>query len=136
MATPDDVTGPVNIGNPAEFTIIELAKMVIDLVGSGSRIIHRPLPENDPKQRRPDISRAHDVLHWKPHTALKDGIVSTIAYFDQLLSDGKSRKPSSEKHSDFENVSEFDQAPFRPWSPCRRRDECHPIRVAWVIPPN
>jgi UDP-glucuronate decarboxylase len=92
MATPDEITGPVNIGNPAEFTIIDLAKLIVDLTGSRSRVIHRPLPENDPKQRRPDISRAHDLLDWRPHTALKDGLVRTIAYFDNLLSDGKESK--------------------------------------------
>jgi UDP-glucuronate decarboxylase len=92
MATPEEVTGPVNIGNPAEFTIIELAELVIALTGSDSHIIHRPLPENDPKQRRPDISCAHDLLDWKPHTPLKDGLVRTIAYFDHLLSEGKSPK--------------------------------------------
>jgi UDP-glucuronate decarboxylase len=87
MATQEEVTGPVNIGNPTEFSVLDLAKMVIDLVGSNSRIIHHPLPENDPKQRRPDISRAQELLGWKPHTALKDGLVSTIAYFERLLSE-------------------------------------------------
>jgi UDP-glucuronate decarboxylase len=86
MSTRDDVTGPMNIGNPTEFTILELASQVIDLVGSRSRIIHRPLPENDPKQRQPDISRAQDLLGWKPTIALKDGLTHTIAYFDRLLS--------------------------------------------------
>src|SRR5947199_308437 len=79
------ITGPVNIGNPTEFSVLELANMVIDLVGSRSRIVHRPLPENDPKQRRPDISRAQELLNWKPYTALKEGLVSTIAYFERLL---------------------------------------------------
>src|SRR5712672_86033 len=86
MSTRDDVTGPMNIGNPTEFTILELASQVIDLVGSRSRIIHRPLPENDPKQRQPDISQAQDLLCWKPTIALKDGLTHTIAYFDRLLS--------------------------------------------------
>ena len=85
MDTPASVTGPVNIGNPAEFKIIELARMVLDLVGSRSRIVHRPLPENDPQQRRPDISLAHEVLGWKPRVALKEGLASTIAYFERLL---------------------------------------------------
>ena len=66
MATPPAVTGPVNIGNPVEFTIKELASQVISLVGSRSRVVHRPLPENDPKQRQPDISRAQELLGWKP----------------------------------------------------------------------
>ena len=86
MSTSEEVTGPMNIGNPTEFTILELASQVIDLVGSRSRIIHRPLPENDPKQRQPDISRAQDLLGWKPSVTLKDGLTRTIGYFDRLLS--------------------------------------------------
>jgi UDP-glucuronate decarboxylase len=91
MATSAEVTGPINIGNPAEFSILELAHLVIDLTGSPSHIVHRPRPEDDPKQRRPDISRAQDLLDWKPRTMLKDGLTSTIAYFDRLLSDKKLR---------------------------------------------
>jgi UDP-glucuronate decarboxylase len=91
MATRAEVTGPVNIGNPAEFSILELAAMVIDLTGSHSRIVHRPQPEDDPKQRQPGISRARDLLDWKPRTRLKDGLASTISYFDHLLSDQKLR---------------------------------------------
>jgi UDP-glucuronate decarboxylase len=91
MATSAEVTGPINIGNPAEFSILELARLVIDLTGSPSHIVHRPRPEDDPKQRRPDISRAQDLLDWKPRTMLKDGLTSTIAYFDRLLSDKKLR---------------------------------------------
>jgi UDP-glucuronate decarboxylase len=91
MATRAEVTGPMNIGNPAEFSMLELATMVIDLTGSHSRIVHRPRPEDDPEQRRPDISRAHDLFDWKPRTMLKDGLARTIAYFDQLLSDQKLR---------------------------------------------
>ncbi len=87
MATPPAVTGPVNVGNPVEFTIKELASQVISLVGSRSRVVHRPLPENDPKQRQPDISRAQEHLGWKPRVPLKEGLVKTIAYFEQLLSD-------------------------------------------------
>jgi UDP-glucuronate decarboxylase len=100
MATPDEVTGPVNIGNPAEFSVLELAKMVIDLVGSSSRIVHHPLPENDPKQRQPDITRAQELLDWKPYTALKDGLVSTIEYFDRLLREHDGyRAPKERKRS-------------------------------------
>jgi UDP-glucuronate decarboxylase len=100
MATSDEVTGPVNIGNPAEFSVLELAKMVIDLVGSSSRIVHHPLPENDPKQRQPDISRAQELLGWRPHTALKDGLVSTIEYFDRLLREHDGyRAPNERRHS-------------------------------------
>jgi UDP-glucuronate decarboxylase len=91
MATGVEVTGPVNIGNPTEFTILELARQVIDLVGSPSRIIHRALPENDPKQRQPDISRAQALLDWKPSVALKDGLTRTIAYFDRLLANQQLR---------------------------------------------
>src|SRR4249919_854583 len=79
MGTSADITGPINIGNPTEFKIIELAQMVIDLVGSRSRVVRRPLPENDPKQRQPDISRAKKLLNWKPHIALKEGLIKTIA---------------------------------------------------------
>jgi len=84
MGTPAEVTGPVNLGNPVEFSVLELARMVIDLTASPSRIVHRPRPEDDPKQRRPDISRAEDLLSWKPCTMLKDGLVNTIVYFDRL----------------------------------------------------
>jgi UDP-glucuronate decarboxylase len=87
MATLANVTGPVNIGNPTEFKVIELAQMTLELIGSRSRIVHRPLPENDPKQRQPDISRANDVLNWKPHVPLKEGLTKTIAYFERLLAD-------------------------------------------------
>src|ERR1700736_2354085 len=87
MATAPAVTGPLNIGNPVEFTIMELATQVIGLVGSRSRIVHRALPENDPKQRQPDISRAQEFLDWQPHIALKEGLIKTISYFEDLLSD-------------------------------------------------
>ena len=87
MATADDVTGPVNLGNPKEFTMAELAATVVELTGSRSRIVHRPLPEDDPRQRRPDISRAQDLLSWAPRTNLKDGLGRTISYFEKLLSE-------------------------------------------------
>jgi UDP-glucuronate decarboxylase len=99
MTTPDEVTGPVNIGNPPEFSVLELAKMVIDLVGSSSRIVHRPLPENDPKQRQPDISRAQELLDWRPHTALKDGLLSTIEYFEGLLREHEGYCSKERRHS-------------------------------------
>ena len=85
MNTPDEVTGPVNIGNPGEFTIRQLAEQIIELTGSRSRIVCEPLPADDPKQRRPDISKARELLHWEPKTPLREGLVKTIAYFDQLL---------------------------------------------------
>jgi UDP-glucuronate decarboxylase len=87
MDTPDQVTGPVNIGNPDEFSILELATLVIEMTGSRSRIVHRPKPEDDPRQRRPDISQARTVLDWRPHTPLRDGLKRTIAYFDGLLAE-------------------------------------------------
>jgi UDP-glucuronate decarboxylase len=87
MGTADDVTGPINIGNPKEFTILELAQLVIDLTGSRSRVVHRPRPQDDPRQRRPDISKANDVLAWSPRTELKEGLARTIAYFEGLLRD-------------------------------------------------
>ena len=85
MASPDAVTGPVNIGNPGEFTILALAEKVLELTGSRSEIVRRPLPENDPLQRRPDISRAKALLDWEPTVALEPGLVKTIAYFEALL---------------------------------------------------
>jgi UDP-glucuronate decarboxylase len=87
MNTSDNVTGPVNIGNPKEFSILQLASMVIELTGSRSRIVHRPRPQDDPRQRRPDISKANDLLAWAPQTALTDGLIRTIEYFEGLLSD-------------------------------------------------
>jgi UDP-glucuronate decarboxylase len=87
MNTSDDITGPINIGNPKEITMLELATMVLGLTGSQSRIIHRPRPENDPQQRRPDLSMASNVLAWAPETALADGLLHTITYFEQLLSE-------------------------------------------------
>jgi UDP-glucuronate decarboxylase len=85
MDTSDNVTGPINIGNPTEFSILELATKVIDLTGSGSRIVHRARPEDDPRQRRPDISKANDLLGWMPQTPLADGLTRTIEYFEGLL---------------------------------------------------
>ena len=87
MATPTKVTGPINIGNPVEFTILELAKLVVDLTNSRSRISHAPSPVDDPKQRRPDLSQAQELLHWAPRTTLEKGLAKTIEYFDQLLRD-------------------------------------------------
>jgi UDP-glucuronate decarboxylase len=85
MASPDAVTGPINIGNPGEFTILALAEKVLALTGSRSEIVRRPLPENDPMQRRPDISRAKALLDWAPTVPLETGLQRTIAYFDDLL---------------------------------------------------
>jgi UDP-glucuronate decarboxylase len=85
MGTSEQVTGPVNLGNPGEFTIRELAELVIDLTGSSSRIIHLPLPVDDPKQRRPDISKANELFGWKPTVPLRDGLLKSISYFERLL---------------------------------------------------
>jgi len=85
MESPDGVTGPINLGNPGEFTIKELAENVIDLTGSKSAMVNRPLPEDDPRQRQPDITRAKTHLDWQPKIALRDGLAKTIAYFDDLL---------------------------------------------------
>ncbi len=85
MATKDDFYGPVNVGNPGEFTILQLAQNVIELTGSKSKIIRMPLPADDPKQRKPDISKAMQVLNWRPTTALREGLIKTIEYFDTLL---------------------------------------------------
>jgi len=87
MATPNEVTGPINIGNPGEFTIRELADMVIRLTNSKSRLIEMPLPADDPRQRRPDITKAKKILNWEPVTPLEDGLKKTIEYFDRLLAE-------------------------------------------------
>ncbi len=88
MGTGDEVTGPMNLGNPGEFTMIELADQVLDLTGSKSELVFRPLPQDDPKQRRPDIGLAERELGWKPKVALRDGLVRTIEYFDGLARAG------------------------------------------------
>jgi UDP-glucuronate decarboxylase len=85
MDTPDDFTGPMNLGNPNEFTIRQLAETVIELTGSRSALTFMPLPSDDPKQRQPDITLAREMLVWEPETVLRNGLVRTIEYFDQLL---------------------------------------------------
>jgi UDP-glucuronate decarboxylase len=85
MQSPDNVTGPLNIGNPAEMSMLELAELTIELTGSRSKLVHRPLPQDDPRQRRPDISRANAELGWAPRTPLRQGLAQTIAYFEVLL---------------------------------------------------
>jgi UDP-glucuronate decarboxylase len=89
MSTPKETTGPINIGNPKEFTIRELAETVIDLTGTSSKLISLPLPADDPKQRQPDISKAVEQLGWKPKVELREGLTKTIAYFDDLLRETK-----------------------------------------------
>ena len=88
MDGPEEVTGPINLGNPGEFTMIELAEAVIRLTGSGSRMVFRPAPVDDPRQRQPDITKARGRLGWEPTIPLEQGLVHTIAYFDKLLSKG------------------------------------------------
>ena len=88
MNTPDSIIGPVNIGNPGEFTMLQLAELVKKLTNSNSKIVFRPLPADDPKQRRPDISKARELLHWQPTTQLEEGLRYTINYFDKLLREG------------------------------------------------
>src|SRR5258706_8864948 len=85
MASPDEVTGPVNLGNPGEFTIKQLAEMVIELTASRSTLVYRPLPVDDPLQRRPDIGLAQSLLDWQPTIPLRQGLERTIAYFHALL---------------------------------------------------
>lgn len=89
MATPDSFVGPVNVGNPDEFTILELAKTVIELTGSSSDVIFKPLPSDDPTQRCPDISLAKEKLGWEPRIKLREGLVQAIAYFDQHFKAGR-----------------------------------------------
>ncbi|MBW1725079.1 MAG: SDR family oxidoreductase [Deltaproteobacteria bacterium] len=86
MDSIDDVTGPLNLGKPGEFTILELAKKVIELSNSRSEVIFEPLPADDPRQRRPDITLAREVLGWEPKVELEEGLKKTIAYFNELLS--------------------------------------------------
>jgi UDP-glucuronate decarboxylase len=85
MKTPDSFIGPVNIGNPDEYMIIDLAEKIIKLTGSKSKIAFRPLPEDDPKQRQPDITLAGKVLKWSPVVNLEDGLSRTIEYFRKEL---------------------------------------------------
>jgi UDP-glucuronate decarboxylase len=96
MATNDDVTGPINLGNPQEIAVAELAERIIQLTNSGSRIVHRELPQDDPLQRCPNIGLAQRLLSWEPHVALDDGLARTIAYFDRMLveHEAKAAEPS------------------------------------------
>ena len=87
MATAPETNGPINLGNPAEFSMRELAEIVREQVGASVAIEHRPLPQDDPRQRQPDITLARSVLGWEPRVALREGLAKTIAYFEQLLSE-------------------------------------------------
>ena len=95
MDTPDDFTGPVNMGNPGEFTIRQLAEKVIDMTGSRSELVFHPLPSDDPRQRCPDISLARHELGWEPMVRLEEGLVNTISYFDNFL------KEINQENSDY-----------------------------------
>jgi UDP-glucuronate decarboxylase len=88
MNSPDDFTGPLNLGNPVEFTILELAEKILGMTGSRSEIVFMPLPGDDPKQRQPDINLAKTKLGWEPRIQLEEGLVYTIQYFDALLKEG------------------------------------------------
>ena len=85
MNSPEDVTGPINLGNPEEYSMLDLAKLVIELTGSASEIVHKPLPADDPTRRRPDITKAQEVLGWKPTTPVRQGIGRAIDYFRRVL---------------------------------------------------
>ena len=89
MNSREDFVGPVNLGSPEEFNILELAKKIIKLTNSKSKIIYRPLPEDDPKQRQPNINLAKKELNWEPKTQLEEGLIKTINYFERLLSNEK-----------------------------------------------
>jgi UDP-glucuronate decarboxylase len=89
MTSSDSIIGPINIGNPVEFSMRQLATTILDLTGSRSQIVHRPLPQDDPRQRQPNIAKAEDLLGWMPKTALKEGLIKTIAYFEGLLRESK-----------------------------------------------
>ena len=85
METSDEAVGPINLGNPEEFTIRQLAEIVVEITGSASKIVHRPLPTDDPKQRQPEISKAQELLGWRPTVPLREGLTKTAAYFEDLL---------------------------------------------------
>jgi UDP-glucuronate decarboxylase len=88
MNTGDDIIGPINLGNPSEFKIIELAELILDITNSKSEIIHLQLPEDDPIRRQPDITKAKSILEWQPRISLKEGLIKTIDYFDRLMKEG------------------------------------------------
>jgi UDP-glucuronate decarboxylase len=85
MDTDENVTGPINLGNPVEFTMLQLAERVLELTESSSSLIFKPLPQDDPRQRQPDITQAKEILNWQPMVMLDDGLKKTINYFDRLL---------------------------------------------------
>ena len=90
MSSDDDFIGPVNLGNPDEYTILDIARIIIDMTNSKSRIIYKPLPADDPKQRKPDIDLARGLLEWEPTVKLEEGLKKTIDYFEELLKNEES----------------------------------------------
>ncbi len=88
MMDQTQTVGPINIGNPSEFTMLQLAEEVIRLTGSKSKIVYQPLPGDDPQKRRPDISKAKEILNWEPVVSLEEGLIKTITYFDRLIEAG------------------------------------------------
>jgi UDP-glucuronate decarboxylase len=92
METGDEITGPVNLGNPVEFSIHKLAQKVLDITGSHSRIEYQQLPQDDPRQRQPDIRLAKELLGWEPQVPLEQGLVPTIAHFEDLLKRGLAQR--------------------------------------------
>jgi UDP-glucuronate decarboxylase len=101
MDSPKDFIGPVNLGNPVEFTIAQLADQVLEMTGSNSEIIYKPLPEDDPRQRQPDISLARKALHWEPEVRLAEGLGRTIDYFSELIGISKQLVFGTSKHPVF-----------------------------------
>ena len=85
MNSPDDFTGPCNLGNPNEFSMLQVAQLVIELTGSKSKLVNRPLPQDDPRQRQPDINMAKNSLGWEPTQQLREGLTKTIHYFQNRL---------------------------------------------------
>jgi UDP-glucuronate decarboxylase len=99
MNTPDEVTGPINLGNPQELSMLEIAQRIVALTGSSSEIVFKPLPTDDPWHRKPDISRALDVLNWRPTTSLDEGLLRTAQYFRQLVQQRDSLTAAHALHS-------------------------------------
>jgi UDP-glucuronate decarboxylase len=123
MNNPEGFIGPVNLGNPSEFTILELAEKVIRLTGSSSRIIHQSLPADDPTQRRPDISLAQEKLGWAPRVQLEDGLVRTVGYFKRLINDLSLPAEAFEEERSALPVGDYE-------TPSRRSPAPRPVPVA------
>jgi UDP-glucuronate decarboxylase len=98
MDSHDEVVGPINLGNPIEFSMLQLANIILELTASRSRIVHRPLPQDDPQQRQPEITKAQNVLGWRPAVPLKEGLIKTIDYFEGLLREPSIMQLISEEH--------------------------------------